>query len=368
MSLSTGCRLLFATLSLALVTLAGCGSEVPEAGEGARGGGVKRIVILTNGSSPFWDAAAAGVNDAVEEFDLDDAGYKVVFDRGDFTVGTQLDKLKQYANSTDVVAVGISVTDDNSQALVDQMRALQKAGVKVITIDSDVDRAKARDARLAYIGTDNVVAGRELGKAARALKPEGANYAAFVGLKGASNAKARISGFQEGAGEEFEQKAFLADGGNADEAPRFVRIAIDQNEDVDLLLGIWSYNTPAIIQTVDALELEDKITVVGFDADPPSIIGMDKGQVEALLVQNPYEMGFQGVKLLKALVEDDAKAIGEVLPNRDEPEGDIHTTGLKVVVPDEGSPVTKDLFGPDTEFLTLSEFKEWLKQHALTGS
>ena len=347
--------------AICLLLLAGCSGEVPE-----RAG--KRIVILTNGSSPFWDAGAAGVNDAVRDLKLEDAGYTITFDRGDFTVQTQLNKLKQYAGSTDVAGVGISITDDNNQALVDQMRALQEAGIKVITIDSDVDRERARDARFGYIGTDNVVAGRELGKAARVLRPDGAKYAAFVGLKGASNAKARVSGFQEGAGPEFEQVEYLGDGGNKQEAPRFVRDAVDRHPEIDMLVGIWSYNTPAIIQVVEDLGIRDRMSVIGFDADPPSITGLEEGSVDALLVQNPYEMGYQGIKLLKGLIEDDQKLISEVLPNNGQPEGDIHTTGLKIVIPDEGSSLSPEAFSEDTEFLTLSAFRDWLKKYKLTGS
>ena len=57
-----------------------------------------------------------------------------------------------------------------------------------------------RDARFAYLGTDNRIGGRELGRAAKAFSPDGANFAFFVGNLGVGNADGRMAGFLEGAG------------------------------------------------------------------------------------------------------------------------------------------------------------------------
>ena len=48
--------------------------------------------------------------------------------------------------------------------------------------------------------------------------------------------------------------------------------------------------------------------------------------------------------------------------------GDLYDTGLKVVVPAEGSPLRADLFGEKTQFMKFDEFKKWLDQYKLTGS
>ena len=346
-------------LFLSLGFLAGCKAEVPE-------GQARRIIILTNGNSPFWDAAAKGANDAAEEMKLADNGFQVEIQRGDYKDKSQIDKLKSYATAGDIAAVAISVTDDNNPAIADEMKALREAGIKVITIDSDVNRERNSDARFGYIGTDNVIAGRELGKAAQTLVSEG-DYAAFVGLKGASNAQARIKGFDEGAGSGITRAKYLEDKGN-DKAKEVVQNNIDPSAPPKVLVGIWSYNTPAIVETVENQGIRDQVTIVGFDADPPSIQYMNEGKVDALLVQNPYDMGYLGVKALHALATENDKVIKEIFPDHGSPEGDVHTTGLKIVVPDAEDRITKDLFREDTEFMTLSEFEDWLKKYGLTGS
>ena len=57
---------------------------------------------------------------------------------------------------------------DNA-AIIEEMKKLQDKGIKVITVDGDVNREKFRDARPYYIGTDNIVGGRVLGTAAKAM-------------------------------------------------------------------------------------------------------------------------------------------------------------------------------------------------------
>ncbi len=351
-----------AVVALAVV-LSGCSG-----GSAPKSGGPKRIVILTNGTSPFWDAGAAGANSAKKDLKLEEAGFTVDFDRGDYKVEDQLNKLRQYVGSSDVAGLAISVTDAKSIALVNELRTLQKSGVKVVTIDSDVNRATGSDARSFYLGTDNVVAGRELGRAAQGLKPDGARYATFVGLKGAANAVERIDGFAEGAGKSFQSVQSVADGGDPERARTNVRDALDQHPEINMLVGIWSYNTPAIVGIVKELKVRDKVTVVGFDADPPTIDGMQQGFVDVIVVQNPYEMGYQGVRILKALIEDDQGTIKQMFPNQGTDNGDLYDTRLKVVVPDGPTPLKPELLGSKAQFLRLAEFKTWLNKYGLTGS
>ncbi|MCA9040682.1 MAG: substrate-binding domain-containing protein, partial [Planctomycetaceae bacterium] len=210
--------------------------------------------------------------------------------------------------------------------------------------------------------------GRELGKAAKALTPEGAKFATFVGVKSASNAIERIGGFQEGAGSNFEQLENMGDQGQAETAKKNVRDTIDRHDDLNMLVGIWSYNTPAIVDIVKDLNINDKMTVVGFDADPPSITAMEDGVLDVMLVQDPYQMAYEGVRLLNAMLNDNQADIKSILPNYGETDGDIKETGLKIVVPSAESPIKPELFSEGTTYLTLDEFKAWLAEYNLTGS
>jgi ribose transport system substrate-binding protein len=344
-------------LTFAAIGLSGCGGTKE-----------KRIIILTNGNSPFWDACRVGLEESEAKLDLKKAGLHAVLDVNNGTPKGQIDKLRQYASQDDVVAVGVSALDAANVAVADEMRALQKKGVKVITIDSDVDRDQMRDARFAFVGTDNLAGGRELGKCAKGIRPNGGQYVTFVGRKAAQNAIERIGGVGEGAGPKFKSADSMGDDIDLQKARENVRNAMSNHPEVNTLVGIWSYNAPAIVDVVKEKNARDKYTVVVFDAEPIAIEEMGRGMIDAMVVQNPYEMGFQGVRLMKALHENDQKTIKEMLPNHEQKEGDIYDTGLKVVIPDEGSPLKAEMFEKKTQFLKLGEFRKWLAEKKLTGS
>jgi ribose transport system substrate-binding protein len=370
-----GKRILTLVGVLALsVVVGGCSRQTQTASSNSGG---KRIIMLINSDDPFWDTVFAGMKDAAKEMKLSDAGFRVELDKNDGSPKGQIDKLTQYAIQTDVAAVAISPTVASSTQIADAMRKLRELGIKVICIDSDMDRSRARDTRFAYLGTDNVIGGQELGKAAHALRPNGGKYAAFVGIPSAENATNRIKGFDEGAGPDFKRIEYLSDDTDRTVAQKNVRDALDRHPEIDTLVGIWSYNAHPIAETVRQRQIRDKLKVVVFDAAESAINDMTEGSIDAMVVQNPYQMGHVGVELMKALIDDDQAAIHKLLPAWDpekksfrnaEGNDDIISTELRVVVPDDKSPVKKELFKPETKFFTLPEFKKWLDERKLTNS
>jgi ribose transport system substrate-binding protein len=82
------------------------------------------------------------------------------------------------------------------------------------------------------------------------------------------------------------------------------------------------------------------------------------------VVQNPYEMGYQGVRLLKAFVENDDKTVAEVLAD-----GQMRDTGVRVVVPNgsAASAITSEALGGVT-VETIDELKSWLQSKGLKSS
>lgn len=356
---------------------AGCASEIPKEAtrtpangaspSAGSGKATKRIIVLTNGNSPYWDACRAGVQDANTQLKLAEAGLVAEMEVNDGTPQGQIDKLRQYGSQSDIAAVGVSAIDASNAAVADEMRNLQKKGIAVITIDSDLDREKFRNARSAFVGTDNLAGGKVLGMCAAALKPDGGEYVTFVGRTGAQNAIERIGGFGEGAGPKFTAKDSMGDDLDRTRAKDNVRNAIGNHPNLNTLVGIWSYNAPAIVDVVRELKARDKYSIVVFDAEPSTIQAMADGDVDVMVVQDPYRMGFDGVKLLKAIIENDDKVqnalIWEFVKGMD-----ILDTGLKVVVPNDASPVMKLKLGEEVKVQTLSDFKAWLEKYGLAGS
>jgi ribose transport system substrate-binding protein len=370
---------LTSVLSVTAVLAYGSGCTSSQRGDGDSRE-VKRIIFLTNGDDPFWDGAREGLNRAEEELNLQAEGFDAVQDRGDFTAPTQIERLNQYLAASDIAAVAISITEPENRQIMSALAKLRDKGVKVITVDSDVNRDKYRDTRFAYLGTDNIVAGMQLGKAAAVLRPEGGEFATFVGNKQQGNAIERIDGFAEGADKKkFKALVSMADGGDEQVAQDRVRVALDQFPELDVLVGIWAYNANAIVKLVKERNIRDKTTVAVFDAREIALDHMEEGNIDAMVVQNPYQMGYLSVKLLKAMIDEDHEAIQGVLPEYDPEskgfstaEGDIFHTDLRLIVPDESSPIWEHredgTFDSKLQFYTLEGFRQWLAERNLTGS
>ncbi len=360
-----------AILGLGL-TIVGCGPQ-EEGGEAGSEPTTKRFIFLTNGDDPFWDACNAGLQEGAKQADLASKGLTVVMEKNNGTAQGQIEKLRQFGSQRDIAGVAISVIQADNTAIADEMRNLAAKGVHVITVDGDVNRYTLRDARPYYIGTDNIVAGRVLGRAAGVLLAERGlekgGYVQFAGFTDNDNARARMNGFQEAVGENFAEVDRMSDAMDLSKARDNVRASLVNHPDLVALVGIWAYNAPAIAEVVDERGAGEQTTVITFDAQAAAIEHMAAGHIDAMVVQNPFDMGVKSVQLLLAMHESDDDTIATMFPNPDAPDGDVLTTGLRVIVPEEGSPLQTDTFDPTpAERMTLPAFRDWLATYGLSSS
>jgi len=341
--------------------------------------GPKRLVFITNGDDPYWDALRSGLNDANEKMKLADKGLKAVMDVNDGTPQGQINKLRQMQSQPDVAGVAISVINANNAVIAGELSKLRAKGIPVITVDSDVERTKYRDSRSFYLGTDNIVGGRVLGQAAKILleakEKKSGGYVQFAGFTDVDNASARMDGVREALGDAYTEKDRMSDEMDLSRARDNVRNAMNNHRaDLVALVGIWAYNAPAIAQIVDGSDMRKDITVVTFDAQAEAISDMAKGRIDAMVVQNPFMMGFETARLLTAMIEKDDATLDSMFPDRSKPiselpTADIFTTGLRLVVPDSESNLKKEQFDPKiVEFMTLTEFQAWLAKYNLKSS
>lgn len=332
--------------------------------------GAKRIVLLNNTDSPFWDAARAGIAKAAEDLKLNGKGFTAGMDSNDGTEQGQIEKLRQYGTQSDVAAVIISPISATNPAIADELKKLKEKGVLVGCFDSDLD-PKFTEIREFYVGTNNTQGGQVLGTAAKNLRPDGGQYVQFVGVDSQQNAVQRMDGFTSAVGDKFVQKDRKLDDADRARARDNVRDVIDKYPELNMLVGIWSYNAPAIADVVKEKGVRDRFTIVTFDAEQLAIQQMGEGMIDVMVVQNPFGMGYDSVRYALAKLTADQATVSEMFPHMGQPGGDVRDTGLKVVVPNEGSPLKADMFqefGPSVEFINYSDFEKWLTQYKLTSS
>lgn len=339
-------------LFVLLTAVAGCGDTAGPEVPSAKSAAGPRLIFVTNSNADWWNAVEKGMEDGGKEF-----GARVEMRRNEGDPTGQIRLLEDALSLPDVKGVAVSVLEAQSPGIADKMKALQAAGKVVIAIDSDGQK----DARRAYIGTNNRTAGEVAGKVARTLRPQGGKTVVFVGTAAAANAIERREGFFAGAGDKFPPALeIFEDGSDKSRALSNVETAASgKYPDVGIFLGLWSYNAHPIAEVVGRFpELRKKSTIVTFDLDELAVNDLEKGTIDATVCQNPYEMGYRGVKLLKAFVEDDRATIGQMLPNGI----DTIDTGVRVILPTEESPVKGE------NVISIKRMKEWLAGKGLKSS
>jgi len=377
------CSWLPTFLILGFATVIGCTGDKEGAGKsGASTAGTKsetgassgkrRVVFVVNTDDPFWDACREGLKEGERHFKLAESSLSASMEVPDGSIKGQIDRLRQLSSQSDLAGLALSAISADNPSIAEELDKFRKKGVHVITVDGDLLRTKFRKNRKYYIGTDNETAGEILGKAAAGIlasrSKNAGGYVQFAGYTDNDNARSRMDGFKKGVGAAFNEKDRVSDETDRTRAQENVRNALSNHRDLVALVGIWAYNAPAIARTVESAGVKKDITVVTFDAQEAAIQEMEKGNIDAMLVQNPFDMGFQAVRLLSAMVLENGAVEKEMFPNSGA-DADIYTTGLRLVVPNSGSPLkAEDFDAKVVEFMKLDDFKKWLAKYNLKSS
>jgi ribose transport system substrate-binding protein len=76
---------------------------------------------------------------------------------------------------------------------------------------------------------------------------------------------------------------------------------LNKRPKVACLVGLWEYNPPALLRAVKGAGKQ--VPIVAFDENDQTLAGIKDGSVVGTIVQNPYEFGYQSIKVLAALVK-----------------------------------------------------------------
>jgi ribose transport system substrate-binding protein len=259
----------------------------------------KTLVFVANGASDFWKAAEAGVKKANAEL----PNYEM-----QFKYPSQSSAAIQQRLMDDLVAAGVSGIMVSAVDPKTETEALAKIAKETLLLTTDSDAPKS--GRVAYIGSSNVEAGKQVGEILKNALPDGGKCMAFVGLPGADNAKERIEGIKDVIkGTKIEIVDVRADDIDMARAKRNVEDTLTAHPEVNCMLGIYSYNIPQIYQALKEAGQLGKITVTGFDDDPITLGGIKEGTVVGTVVQQPFLWGYEGMKDMAKILEGDTSFI-----------------------------------------------------------
>jgi ribose transport system substrate-binding protein len=278
-----------------------------------RGPAKTRVAFVTNNPESFWSIAEAGTRKAAAEENVE-----VLFEkpaRGD--AAEQKEKI-DIVMSRGIKALAVSVIDPDNQA-----GYLNEIAEKVPLLTQDNDAPNTK--RKCYIGTDNYGAGKAVGELLQEILPDGGIVVLFVGDLKPLNAQQRRQGVLDQLAGAKDAKGEKTDDGEKYGKFTVYRTYLDQPEGpqkakenaIDAItklgnkkqpicmVGLWEYNPPNILSAVKDKGKEGKIKIVGFDENPATLQGIAEGSIYATVVQQPFQFGYEAVKMMAALARGD---------------------------------------------------------------
>ncbi len=285
-------------VGLAGIALAGCGGEKsPDGAAGGDSGGKKyTIAVLPKGvGHQFWLTVRAGADAAGKDMNAE-----IIWNGPDkeTEIAKQIN-IVQDMISRKVDAIVMAACDEN--ALIDVVNQAMDAGIPVITFDSGVKS----DRPLSFVATDNVAAARMAADKLAELIGGKGEVGIIPIVPGAATSEMREQGFKEGAAKYPDMKIVSVLHCESD-AAKAMSVTEDMMTAHPNLAGIFAESEPGAVGAAQAIAAANKsgqIKIVGFDASGEEIAGLERGTIQALIVQNPFKMGYDGVKAAVDAIE-----------------------------------------------------------------
>jgi ribose transport system substrate-binding protein len=262
-------------------------------------------LVAKSTETEFWLSVFAGAEAAATEYNI----------RLDITgPETEEDYEAQNRMIAEAVSAGAdalvfsAIDYENNASAID---AAAEAGVKVVAIDSSVASGMVST----YIGTDNHAAGRMAAQAAL----DGVEGQLTVGLVNydisSANGQERELGARELLGESgrAEVVAVINTLAEAGQAQKDAEAMLREHPEINVLIAFNEPTSVGAAYAVDSLDLSESVFLVGFDSNVATVDGLQDGCVDALIVQNPYAMGYLGVESAYKLLSDGGEELETVV-------------------------------------------------------
>jgi ribose transport system substrate-binding protein len=286
----------------------------------SRSSGKKQIAFVSNNPHGFWTYAERGCEKAAREADVE-----LVFRRPE--TGTSVAQ-QNIINDLMVKGIkGLAISPNDAGNLQDFLKNKVASKIPLVTQDNDVPDPSVRRC---YIGTHNYRAGRAAGALVEKAVPKGGKIAIFVGQMDAPNAVERRQGLldylagrqQSEIGEKTPPDAanlpvgkYTLVGTRTDDSSEVncqnkAQELLRVEPDIACMIGLWEYNPPALLRAVKGSK--SKPAIIAFDENFQTLEGIQSGDIFGTVVQNPFQFGYESIKILAAL----AKGDDSVLKNR----------------------------------------------------
>lgn len=247
------------------------------------------IALITKSTkSAFWQSVYAGANAAATEYNLMISCEGPELEE-DYKSQNRMIR-EAVENKAEVIV--FSAVDYNAN--VKAINHAVKNGVKIVIIDSDVNSEKVSS----HIGTDNYKAGKQAGEAALFCKEE----ELYIGIVNydinSANGQQREKGFREVVEQDKRVKEITTINvvSTTEEARAGTIELLTEHPEINVIATFNEWTSLGVGWAIRELDLAEDTNVVAFDSNVVSVGMLETGEVDALIVQNPYAMGYLGIE------------------------------------------------------------------------
>ncbi len=237
-------------------------------------------------TNDFWASLISGVNMAASEYDV---RVTVMAPERESDISQQVDLFREAMEERpDAILISPSVSSGNPY-----LEEARQRGIHVIYVDSVADDPAPE----LIVSTDNLEVGRKLGSfTASAADPEG-KIVIVSQMRNSSTAEEREQGFREGLGDlEKNVVEVVYCDSSFDKSTALTKELIAKYPDLSVVAGMNEDSSVGAARAVKKENAQDRIMVVGVDSSLEAMELMEQGVFRGIVVQEPFKMGFLGVR------------------------------------------------------------------------
>ena len=256
------------------------------------------VFIPKSSDQDFWTFMRQGVEEGIREKGNISLTWRGPSYNDD--TDAQIKILQEYTRPG-IDAIIIAPTD--RVRLVDPVRKAATSGIKVIVVDSAIDGNYHRS----FITTDNYSAGKLAAKQLSALLGSRGTILIFRTVAGSASTDDRASGFIDQLKKSSPTMTIVADeygGGSRGKALHSANKILKSIHNIDGLFAVNESASDGMLRALRSAGLAGKVRFIGFDSTPFLLEGLEKKEIDGLIVQNPRQMGYLGIKAAVAAVSE----------------------------------------------------------------
>lgn len=252
--------------------------------------GVDIIVVMKSreAKTQFWRVVKAGIDTAAKEY-----GAIISYSGAD----SETDVEGQLAAIEDAIRRGpdaIVLAANDYRQLVPAAEKIKRRGIVLILIDSGLE-TNAADS---LIATDNIAAGTKAGELLHRLVDPGSSVAIINYVRGSQTAiereKGVIAGLKQHLPERDIVKYYCDD--DEEKAYRIVKDLLERNRNIGGIAGLNETSTLGAARAIDEMGMNGRVKMVGFDNSDREVMYLEKGTLQSIVVQKPFNIGYLGIR------------------------------------------------------------------------